>query len=78
MRVTLNYCFPNTRESMWNGYNSVHKEPLKLSMTCNTPNEFTPVTVWKPHYINYFLDLVRFKDDGGNCEKLFFFFFLIQ
>lgn len=26
-RVTLNYCFPNTRESMWNGYDSVRKEP---------------------------------------------------
>lgn len=39
------------------------------SMTCNTSNEFTPVTVWKPHHINDFLDHVWFKDGGSVCGK---------
>lgn len=46
LTVTLNYCFPNTRESMWNGFKSVHKdESSRLCMTSNISNEFTLVTV---------------------------------
>lgn len=72
--VTLNYCLSNTCESMWNGYNSVHKDEStrasrKLSMTCNTSNEFTPATVGKSHCINDFLEHVRFRDGSCGCEK---------
>lgn len=31
VRVTLNYCFPNTRQSMRNGYDSVHDEWIHKS-----------------------------------------------
>lgn len=32
VRVTLNYCFPNTRQSMSNGYDSVHDEWIHKSL----------------------------------------------
>ena len=74
MRVTLNYCFPNTRESMWDGYNSVHKDESaralrRLSVTRNAANEFTPATAGKPYCINDALEHVRFRDGGSDCEK---------
>lgn len=74
VKVTLNYCFPNPWEWMWNGYDSVNKdESVKalrhLRMTWN-PLMSLLLRQWgKRHCINDSLEHVRFKDGGSDREK---------
>lgn len=76
----------HTRINVENGYDSARKRmnptraSRRLSMTCNTSNEFTPATAWQTHHMSDFLSdlemaavIVRNGEyrDGNLC-----FFFL--